>query len=70
MITKDRLNFEFMLDYCITNAPSATLKNKMLGIQSSYNNHNQAMIVGIAQQVFKAYEGIKVYVKSKNIDPK
>lgn len=67
MITKDKLNFEMMLEYCIDNAPSDALRNKMLDIQESYNNHNQAMIVGVARQVFLAYRGIKIYLLSNNI---
>lgn len=67
MTGKDTLNFELKLEYCINNAPSDDLRNKMLAIQSSYNNHNKAMITGIAQQVFRAYDGIQIYLVSNNI---
>lgn len=67
MITKDKLNFEAKLEYCINNAPSNALRDKMLDIQNSYNTHNNAMIVGMAQQVFRAYDGIKIYLRSNNI---
>lgn len=67
MITKDKLNFEMQLEYCINNAPSTSLRNKMLEFQESYNNHNQAMIVGMTIQVFLAYRAIKIYLRSNNI---
>jgi hypothetical protein len=68
MLNKERLNFEVMLEYCIDNAPSQSLKDKMLNFKQSYITHNKALMGGMVTQVFKAYEGIKIYLQNKNLD--
>ena len=61
MITKEQKNFETQLAYCIENAPSQALLDKMLEFQQSYLTHNKSMVAGMATQVFKAYQGIRVF---------
>jgi hypothetical protein len=67
MLNKERLNFETQLEYCIDNAPSQSLKDKMLNFKQSYITHNNALMGGMVTQVFKAYEAIKIYSQSKNL---